>query len=279
MGWPVFSLGALVVLLIALWLYLRYFEWKEIFHPLKGLRATPADAGLDYEDVDFVAEDGARLRGWWIPKDPARGTLLYCGGHAGNLGTRIGIAEALRRLDVNVFLFDYRGYGESRGFPTERGLYRDARAAYEVIRARYADAEQPPVMVYGNSLGAAVAVQLALDKPVKGLVLQSAFTSVLELGAYLHPGLPIRLFSRFHFDSLTKISRVTAPKLVAHSETDQRVPVALGRRLFEAAAEPKEYAPLAGPHGEPGWVSTPAYWPALERFVDRALGPRPTPAQ
>jgi fermentation-respiration switch protein FrsA (DUF1100 family) len=181
-----------IVLAVA-WLLLRFMEWRSLYYPQRRLAYTPADAGLDYEDVTFVAEDGVALHGWWIPVTGAPGTLIVCHGNAGNIGNRVGLAADLVELGLNIFLFDYRGYGQSRGWPSERGTYRDARAAYEYVRARYADADVPPVVVLGRSLGGAVAVQLALDKPVRGLLVESTFTSVLEMAQELYPVLPVRI--------------------------------------------------------------------------------------
>lgn len=262
----------ILVLVAALWGYLRYFEWRNMYYPSKEIAATPGDFGLPYEEIDFVAEDDHRLHGWWIPHPEARGTILHCHGNAGNIGDRVWLAADLHRLKVNVFLFDYRGYGRSRGLPTEQGTYRDARAAYEVVRNRYADAETPPVIVHGQSLGGSVAVQLALDKPVRGLVVESTFSSTVEMGHHLYPLLPVRLFCRFRYDSAAKVPRLAMPKLFAHSPHDETVPYALGRKLYEAAAEPKEFVELEGTHNEAGWGGSPEYWAALEAFVDRVLG-------
>lgn len=263
----------LLILLGVLWLGLRWFERRSLYAPSRAIEATPADEGLAFEEVTFVTEDARVLHGWWIPHPAARGTILYCHGNASNIGNRIGVARDLHRLRVNVFLFDYRGYGRSKGLPTEQGTYRDARAAYEVVRARHEDAEAPPVIVHGASLGGAIAVQLALDKPVRGVVLEGAFTSTVDVGRRLYPFLPVRLLARYRYDALSRIPGVTVPKLMAHSRDDQVIPFDLGERLFEAAAEPKSFVELAGPHDEASWNNTPAYWTEMERFVTRVLGP------
>jgi len=145
----------------------RWFEWSNVFKPSRLMEADPGAAGLEFEDIIFFASDGCRLHGWWIPADEAKGTVLYCHGNAGNISTRINVCEGLHRLGVNVFIFDYRGYGLSRGLPGEQGLYRDAASAYEVVRARYNDAEEPPVVIYGASLGGSIAAQLAMEKPAR----------------------------------------------------------------------------------------------------------------
>ncbi|MBP7427903.1 MAG: alpha/beta hydrolase [Candidatus Hydrogenedentes bacterium] len=267
--WP--ALLAPVLLVAGFWL----FEWKKIYRPSRLLDTSPAAVQLEYEEVAFVAEDGGLRVGWWIPHPRARGTILHCPGQSGNMGDRLNLAVDFHRLGVNAFLFDYRGYGRSRGFPTEQGTYRDARAAYEVVRARYGDAETPPVVVHGMSLGGAVAVQLALDKPVRGLIIESAFTSIRDAGRHLYPGLPLRWLSRFRYDSLAKMPRLNAPLLVAHSRGDERVPFEHGRRLYEAAPGPKQMVELTGSHRDAGWNRTPGYWRAVQDFLDLALGPVP----
>jgi fermentation-respiration switch protein FrsA (DUF1100 family) len=264
----------LVVIVAAVWLYLRFFEWRNLYHPTRRLAATPAVMGLEFEDVFFMTEDGRRLHGWWIPSDGARGTIIYCHGNAGNIGDRVAPCADLLKLDLNVFIFDYRGYGLSRGIPNEKGTYRDARAAYEVVRARYDDTEDPPVIIYGGSLGGAVAIQLALDKNVRGLILENTFPSVIEVGERLYPWLPIRWFSRYRYDSTVKVPDLRVPKLFAHSMHDQLIPYDMGRRLFEKAAEPKQFITLQGYHEEATWNETPTYWRAMEVFVTSVLGPK-----
>ena len=257
----------------AIWAYLRYFEWRNVYYPSHDMQGTPADLGLAFDDVTFISEDGRLLHGWWIPHDHPRGTIIHCHGNAGNISDRGEMAADLHRLGVNVFLFDYRGYGESRGLPTEQGTYRDARAAYEVVRARYADVENPPVIVHGQSLGGAVAIQLALDKPVRALIIESTFTSTVDMGRYLYPLLPVSLFCRFRYDSAAKVPQLRIPKLFVHSPQDDTVPYVLGRKLFDAAAEPKKFVELRGGHNESGWGTSPTYWAAVETLVTAAFGP------
>ncbi|MCO5045089.1 MAG: lysophospholipase [Kiritimatiellae bacterium] len=262
--------------LAALWLFLRWFEWKSLYVPSRVVDQTPADAGLAYEDVEFFTEDGVRLHGWWIPHPEARGTILYFHGNGMNIATRIGLCKDLHRLDVNIFIFDYRGYGRSGGWiTTEQGTYRDARAAYEVVRARYGDQENPPVVAYGSSLGAAIASQLALDQPVRAAVFEAGFNNTIDVGKWLYPWLPVRWIVKFRYETDRRVAQLHIPKLFAHSREDTLIPIELGQKLFAAAAEPKQFVELTGPHGESGWNETPAFWPALSDFIDRAL-PRST---
>jgi len=270
----------LAIAVACLWLFFRYFEWKSIYYPTRRIMMTPADAGLEYEDVQFVAEDGVELHGWWIPGEKGAGAILYCHGNAGNIGDRVPLLSDLHQLGQHLFIFDYRGYGKSRGMPTETGTYRDSRAAYEVVRARFNDVDEPPVVAYGRSLGAAVAAQVALDKPVKGLIMESGFPSVPDMAAHLYPFLPIHWLSRFRYDSLSKVRVLMMPKLFAHSREDEIVPYELGQKLYAAAAEPKSFVEVRGGHNEVAWALSSAYWAALEAFIHRVLEPqRRLPAQ
>ena len=259
--------------LLVLYGLLRLFEWKSLYFPRANIDATPALLGLAFEDITLITEDGVQLNGWWLPHPNARGAIIHCHGNAGNLGHRVELAADLHRLGLNVFLFDYRGYGRSHGWPSERGLYRDARAAYEFVRAQYDNVEQPPILVHGQSLGGAVAAQLALDKPVRGLILESVFTSVPDMARQLYPLLPLHLLCTARYDTAAKLRHITVPKLLAHSAEDEMIPYAMSRQLFEAAAPPKKFITLAGGHNDGRW--TAEYQRALRDFVDQTLGPAP----
>lgn len=260
-----------VIVALSAWLLLLEFERRNVFKPERAVTGIPADLGLEFEEIRFVAEDNVPLTGWWIPAPDARGTVLYCHGNAGNIGTRAQVGADLHALGVNVFLFDYRGYGRSGGRCSEAGTYRDARAAYEVVRARYDDADEPPVVVYGGSLGGAIAVQLALDRPVRGLVLENTFTSVPDLGERIYPWLPIRLLGNIRYPTLERIHRVTAPLLVAHSRDDELIPCSMGQLIFNRARHPKTFVELRGAHSEATWPQNPAFARELDAFLARCL--------
>ncbi len=259
--------GWIVLLLALVYGYVRYFEWSNLYYPQRSIDATPRDFGVEFESVDFMAEDGVRLHGWWLPVKDARGTLIYCHGNAGNIGTIAWVAVDLTRLGLNVFVFDYRGYGRSQGIPSEQGTYRDARAAYEVVRARHGQTENPPVVVYGHSLGGAIAIQLALDRPVSGLIVESAFTSTAEIGRYFYPYLPVDWICRYRYDSIAKVGRIQVPKLFAHSRADEIVPYELGIRLYGAAAEPKRFVEIKGGHNDVAWTVDGSFWHELTNFI------------
>ena len=216
-----------------------------LYHPSRRIEQTPADAGLAYRDVEFETGDGERLHGWWVPRGaPARGHVLLCHGNAGNVGDRIALAGVLAAAGLDVLLFDYRGYGRSSGRPGEQGTYRDARAALGCMLGQ-PDVDRAGVHYAGESLGAAVALELALAHPPAGLVLLSAFTSVRAMGRRHYPLIPGTLIPDA-YPSLRRIGGLRAPLLVLHGEDDMIVPVEHAKALFEAAPDPKRLRLLPG---------------------------------
>jgi fermentation-respiration switch protein FrsA (DUF1100 family) len=205
-----------------------------LYFPAREIIETPDQAGLQHRELELSTDDGERLHGWWIASRPdALGHLLLCHGNAGNIGDRVLHAALLTGVGFDVLLFDYRGYGRSSGRPSEEGTYRDARAALASLL------EQPrvdPARVYylGESLGGAVALDLALDHSPAGLVLLSAFTGIRELGSLHYPFVPAALIPDA-YPTLRRIDELRAPLLVLHGERDEIVPVSQGRALFEAA--------------------------------------------
>ncbi len=248
---------------------LRLFEWRSLYCPSKEIKHTPEETGLKFEDVTFVTEDDIRLNGWWIPHKKARGTVIMFHGNGGNIGGRVAAADDLHSLRLNVFLFDYRGYGRSRGITTEKGTYKDARAAYEYVRMRYQNVEKPPVILYGRSLGGAVAAQCALDKPIKGLILESTFSSTSDMAREMYPWLPIHSIITFKYNTVDKIEKVSVPLLISGSVDDNMIPSSQGKKVFDRAKEPKRWIDLTGGHNDAGWMSSPAYWKTLEEFVNK----------
>ena len=248
------------------------FEKRFVYVPQATLDLTPKELGMSFEDVWLTADDGVRIHGWWLPSpSSARQTLLYCHGNAGNVSHRLDRVLYLQaRLGFNVLLFDYRGYGLSAGSPDEEGTYRDARAAYRHLRdVRGAAAEN--LVLFGESLGCAVALQLASEVSSKALVLEAPFTSIRDMVRALFPVLPLAPFVRTRYDNLAKIQRITVPLLIVHGERDGTVPFEQGRRLFEAAPEPKRFfsVPTAG-HNDVYLVGGGAYWKTWREFLDGA---------
>jgi fermentation-respiration switch protein FrsA (DUF1100 family) len=250
--------------------YLRNFERRGIYYPSKEIILTPADVGTEFENVFFETDGGLTLNGWFLPVRNARGTLLFCHGNAGNISHRIPLIEIFNKLNLNVFIFDYRGYGKSQGNPSERGLYQDALFAYRyLLSQRGIDAEK--IVIYGKSIGANVAVDLASRVKAAVLISESGFSSAYDMGRKLFPYLPIKWIITVKFDAQNKIRNITIPKLIIHSEEDEIVPFKLGRKLFEAAAQPKEFYPMKGTHNEAVLMFKDEYIARLNDFLNRHL--------
>jgi uncharacterized protein len=214
-----------------------------LFFPMRGIDETPAALGLAFEELEINTEDGERLHAWWIPAQtpgrrlPAIGHLLYFHGNAGTIEYRLMRARSLTGVGFDVLLFDYRGYGRSTGAPSESGTYRDGRAALQALRARK-DVDPARVFYYGESLGGAVAVELATATAPRGLILQSTFTSVRGMARFHYPIVPALLVLDA-YPSERRLAQVKAPVLVIHGDRDTIVPLAEGQALFAAAREPK----------------------------------------
>lgn len=227
------------------------FENRQLYHPAAEIDATPAQFQLRYQDVQFSSADGTPLFGWWIPANHPRGTVVYCHGNAGNIGGRAHFAPEFTKRGFNLFLWDYRGYGRSGGRPSEKGLYADARAAYDAAEAM---SRKLPVIAYGHSLGAAVAIQLAQDRPVAGLIVQGGFASMADMAKRRYPSLPLDRILTVKYDAAATAATLTnLPKLFGHSLTDEVVPFQSGRILLNAAAEPKTFVLLSGAHSDNSW--------------------------
>lgn len=262
-------LSILVLLAVAAasgWIALRRFERNQFFRPSPDVAATPAQYSLRYQDVQFVAADGTPLTGWWIPANHPRGTVVLCRGNAGNVGTTAYIAPEFFTRGFNLLMWDYRGYGASGGRPSENGIYQDALAAFDAAEAM---SGKLPVIAYGVSLGGAVAIQLANDRPVAGLVVQSSFASAADLAQRRYPRLPLYRILSVSFDSAAKAATLDGlPKLFGHSPTDETIPFQSGRILHAAAAAPKTFTLLAGQHHDSSWFTPGATGNAeLEAFL------------
>ncbi len=270
------GLGALGALLLAYGAVLVYFSVNEdalLFHAERGTpHAAPATLGLASRDVVLHSADGTTLLARVIAPPLAvpavnAGWTLYFHGASGNIGTA-GYNEAwarFRDLGLGVLAVDYRGYGGSTGEPSEAGFYRDADAAYAYLTN---DLGVPPprIIIYGYSLGSAVAIDLATRVPAAGLVVEGALLSVPIRGAELYPYLPVAWLARNRFASVDKIGRVQMPKLFIHARGDADVPIAHGRRLFDLAAAPKTLQEVAGSHQDAFRVD-PGFFAGLGRFV------------
>jgi fermentation-respiration switch protein FrsA (DUF1100 family) len=273
--WRLLSRRALVRVLIGLTagygvvtLTLLALEDRLLFHPVSASRSwTPPPPGFEVHDIEFRTAEGTRVHARWFPRRGARGAVLVCHSRAGNLSLALRpeeIAGWQEGLGQAVLVFDYPGYGRSAGSPSEAGCYAAADAAYDWLTRTRQVAPQR-LLIFGRSLGSAVAVDLASRRPHRALVLVSPFTSLPDAARHHLPFLATGQLMRNRFDSLAKIGRCPGPVFIVHGTDDHLVPFGLGEQLFAAANPPKSFLPVAGArHGD---CLTPAFFPALRAFL------------
>ena len=276
-GVPVLRSAALIAsIVVALGVAARYTPMIDkyfVFFPQRELVQDPGDRGMDFEDVSFTAKDGVELHGWFVPGQRDV-TLVWFHGNAGNISHRVDNLAALHgRLGVNVFIFDYRGFGRSGGAPSERGLYMDAEAALAYLSSR-PDVDPARVVLFGRSIGCAVAVEAATKNGAHAVVLESPFTSTRAMAKRVYWFLPgIGLLAPNKYDSLSRIRDVHAPVMVLHGDRDEIVPFDMGRELFDAANPPKRFYTIVGAgHNDTYVIGGPAYYDALASFLEDPTG-------
>ncbi len=243
---------------------------SQIFFPDPYLVATPRDEGLEFEDLRFKTRDGITLHGWLVPAEASIGLILFCHGNAGNISHRVDNIRRLHDIGLSVLIFDYRGYGLSGGRITESGFYLDAEAAYEIAR-EHAARENLKLILFGRSLGGIAAVHLASQITCSGVILESTFTHLGAM-AKMHFPLPVpQSLLQGRLNSVDKISKVTSRILFFHGDKDDIVPISLGRELFEAAPEPKEFIVIPGAgHNDTYFVAGPEYFRKFRAFVEQS---------
>jgi len=265
------TVGAYLALLFAVW-----FGQSSLLYlpalPSRELTATPEAIGLAYEDVSLRTDDGVQLHGWYVPARAPRATLVFFHGNAGNISHRLDSLRIFNELSLSVLIFDYRGYGQSAGAPTESGTYQDALAAWRyVTESRGVQANE--VVLFGRSLGAAIAAWLATQQRPGALIIESSFTSVPDMAAELYWWLPARKLSRFQYATRDYVRQVECPVLVVHSPDDEIIPFRQGEAIYAAANEPKKLLRLSGSHNEGFLLTGASYVRGLEDFVTTYLPP------
>lgn len=245
---------------------------KMVFDPDPHVVVDPSAIDQLYQEVRLETEDGKTIAAWFCPAPARRGTVLYSHGNGGNIGTRLPMIRALVALGLDVFVYDYHGYGDSEGKPSETRTYRDARAAWDWLTQ---ERGIPPteIVIWGRSLGGAVSVWLATrpDVDPAGVVLESTYTSLVEVAEHLHPRLPVGAFLRYDYESAERIPELRAPLLYAHSPDDEVVPYPLGRALYDAAPEPKAFVEMHGEH-VPTRLTADEYRDPVDEFLTEILG-------
>ena len=260
-------LGLLIAGILIWWLQPRL-----VFYPIKPLRLTPTDWGMAYEDVQLTTEDGVALHGWLIPAARDRteerpSTLLFFHGNAGNISHRRDSIDIFNDIGLDVLIIDYRGFGRSEGSPSERGLYQDAAAAWRwLTQTRGIAADE--IVIFGRSLGGAVAIQLAARTEPAALIVESSFDELGSVADEHYPLLSRLIPLRYRFPSAEQIAAVRCPVLVLHSQDDHIIPYRFGQRLFAAASGPKTFVDLRGGHNDGFMLSQPQYQESLTVFLD-----------
>ncbi len=269
----------LVLAYIGLAIALYFGQANMVFMPSKDVLDTPKSIGLKFEDIQLTTKDNVNLSAWFVPaKDNnpiGKAVILFCHGNGGNIGNRVSYLPIFKDLGLATFLFDYRGYGKSEGQPTEEGTYKDVEAAWQYLTQ---ERKIPPqkIIIYGESLGGAIASYIAQTTAQQnpqnspaGLILASTFTSISDRAAELYPFLPIRLLSKFSYNSIERLPNIKIPVLVIHSTEDEIIPFHHGEKNFQVANAPKKLVKLRGDHNGGFLDSLETYRNGINEFTQK----------
>ena len=271
MGKTLISVGLILFLSYALILVIVYFKQERmLYFPEKEIWQTPDNISLKYDEINFKTKDGLNISGWYIPAENEKGVLLFCHGNAGNISHRLESINIFNSLNLSVLIFDYRGYGKSEGKPSEHGTYLDAEAAWDYL-VNVKGKSPKEIIIFGRSLGGAVAAEIAVRKNPAALIIESCFTSVPELGKTFYPWLPVKLISKFKYSTIDKIGSINCPKLIIHSPEDEIISFSHGKSLYENALQPKEFLKIKGGHNEGFLISGKTYNDGLKIFLEKYL--------
>ena len=262
--------GAFVV--FSLYLYLS--QDRMVFFPTREMEVSPADIGLEFEDVFIEVGNSEKVHAWYVParnkdnldNNSCAPTVLFFHGNGGNISHRLPTIELVVELGANIMLLDYRGYGRSDGVPGEDNMYHDAEACYrQLIETRGVSSDQ--IILFGRSLGGAVAIELATRVECAGLIVESSFTSAKAIGNLMFPYFPVGLLLKHKFASIEKIRNINCPLLETHSQDDDMVPFQMGRTLFEIARGPKLFFEISGLHNERYYMQDQSYRDCIENIL------------
>jgi fermentation-respiration switch protein FrsA (DUF1100 family) len=238
--------------------------------PGRTLEATPRDIGLAYEEISIATSDGLQIHGWFVPAESAKATVLFLHGNAGNISHRLDSIRIFHELGLDTLIIDYRGYGQSEGKPGEQGTYLDAQAAWDYLVGHRGVAPEH-IVIFGRSLGGAVASRLAVENTAGAVIIESCFSSALDMARRLYPFMPARLITRLKYPVRDHVSQINSPLLVVHSRNDEIIPFSMSQVIFEAAAEPKTMLELSGDHNGGFLMNRGRYKAGLAEFLDRHL--------
>jgi len=266
----VLAAAAYGVVLLALFI----FQSRLVYFPNMPSRAigpAPDSIGLAFEPVDIITEDGIKLHGWYVPAPKRRGVVLFFHGNAGNISHRLDSLKIFNELNLDTLIFDYRGYGRSEGKVSEQGTYRDGEAAWRYLREKRG-IPAAEIVLFGRSLGAAIAAYVASRHRPGALILESGFISVPDMAAALYPWLPARRLARIKYPTGEYLRTASCPVLIVHGRDDEIIPFEQGRKLFELAGEPKHFLELRGGHNDGFLVSGRRYLDGFDDFLNASLG-------
>jgi fermentation-respiration switch protein FrsA (DUF1100 family) len=269
----ILTIAISIYLLLALMLYL--FQGRMVFLsnlPDRALSASPSDIGLDYEDVSLTTSDNERLHGWYIPAANSRGVLLFFHGNAGNISHRLDSTKIFHELGLDTLIIDYRGYGQSTGKATEQGTYLDAQAAWDyLINNRGIPADR--ILIFGRSLGGAVGAWLGVQNNPAAVIIESSFSSGVDMARRIYPFMPVRLITRLQYPVADYAAQLNCPVLVVHSRHDEIIPFAMGQAIYAAVKQDKRFLELRGDHNNGFLISQREYVAGLKDFIQAILSP------
>ncbi|WP_239057921.1 alpha/beta hydrolase [Pseudodesulfovibrio sp. JC047] len=265
-------LGLIGLCYVAIIVWMYFSQEKKLYAPKRTMTANPSDIGLTHESIWLTTRLNTRIHAWWVPHPAPRCTLLFSHGNGGNLSHRLDSLRIFHDLGLNVLVYDYSGYGRSQGKPSEAATAADARAAWDWLVETGSVRAQDSIL-FGRSLGGAVTANLAAELAMSGiapagLIMESTFTSVPDMGASMYPWLPVRLLARYAYNSLENLSSLRCPGLFLHSPEDETVPYQLGRTLYDSYQGPKTFVNLSGTHNAGFRTSGHRYPDALNAFLD-----------
>lgn len=263
--------GSLVIIYCIVVAIFANFQARLIYYPhypTREIEKTPEEIGIIYEDVTIIASDGVKLSAWFIPVKDSRGVFIFCHGNAGNISHRLESIRIFTELGFSVFIFDYRGYGQSEGVVSEKGTYLDAEAAWNYC-VNERNISPSEIVVFGRSLGASIAAWLAQDRKPKALIIESAFTSIPDIAAELYPFLPVRLVIHYRYNTIGYLKNTHCPVLIIHSIDDEMVSIEHARRLYEGIKGYRELLEIRGTHNEGVLESEKYYVNGINNFFSQ----------
>jgi fermentation-respiration switch protein FrsA (DUF1100 family) len=263
----IYLLLFIVIFIITFSIFYKTIEGWFVFAPQKRLDYLPADFGLKYRDIYLDTRDGEKLHGWFFYQYKDKPVILFCHGNAGNISHRLEYISMLLDIGVNIFIFDYRGYGNSSGRPTEEGIYTDALCAYDFL-VKEEKINPNDIILLGRSLGVAAVLEVAQNRKAHAIIIENGFLSVRHMARHMGIFRLVAPLLPENYNSLEKIRYISIPKLIMWSENDEVVPPVMGRQLFEAASEPKYFYEIKGAgHNDTNIVGGKEYQNTISEFI------------